>query len=105
MIEAGHIGHYGLLIRPQSAHDVYASPPRRQEERGHEEGRNKKRARERENEVTQSCMLVFPPHTEDAGTEHGEICVFLSLTASSSTDTWRSDVERSDGVRGREGKS
>lgn len=28
MIEAGHIGHYGLLIRPQCTHDVYASPSR-----------------------------------------------------------------------------
>lgn len=35
MIEAGHVGHDGLLIWPQCAHDVYTQPSNQQQgERG-----------------------------------------------------------------------
>lgn len=45
MIEAGYIGHNGLLIWPQRTHDVYTSPSRT--ERGWQRTVNRERERDR----------------------------------------------------------
>lgn len=61
VIEAGYIGHYGLLIRPQRTHDVYASPSSQQErERSAKKGKQKERERQSEANATQSYMVLAP---------------------------------------------
>ena len=49
VIEAGDIGHDGLLIWPQRAHDVYTHHSRR-ERGGRERSRERERERSRERE-------------------------------------------------------
>lgn len=65
MIEAGHIGHYGLLIWPQCTHDVYASP-RRQREVDEERQRERERERGRMRpKLPKAAWLLFPAGCEN----------------------------------------
>lgn len=57
VIEAGYIGHYGLLVRPQRTHDVYASPSRT------ERGWRRKVNRERKREWSQSYPKLHCPRS------------------------------------------
>lgn len=68
MIEAGHIGHYGLLIRPQCTHDVYASPSRQRKVKT-ERGRMKPKLPK----ATQSCIVIVPYRMWEQGEEGGEM--------------------------------
>ncbi len=56
VIEAGYIGHNGLLIRPQRTHDVYASPSRTERC-----PQRKETEREREAEWSQSYPKLHGP--------------------------------------------
>lgn len=72
MIEAGYIGHYGLLIRPQRTHDVYASPST-QQDRERLTKKGKQRERQSEAKATQSYMVLAPYRMREQGELGGGI--------------------------------